>query len=122
MHQLDQLSKEEKIRMIMMRYKSVKDLWTYMTERSGYLMPSLKNCRLKHIQDILYGRKKFLYLKNVTAKKMPSWPELAVKNCYGLIMENCPQARLYLPDPHGKEMKLPEREFFWQVVYTLFPE
>ena len=78
MPNLDQLSKEEKIRMIMMRYKSVKDLWTYMTERSGYLMPSLKNCRLKHIQDILYGRKKFLYQKDVTAKKMPSWPELAI--------------------------------------------
>ena len=44
----------------MLRYKSAKDLWTYMTERLGYLMPTLKNCRLKHIQDILYGKKKVL--------------------------------------------------------------
>jgi hypothetical protein len=54
MQQIDSLSHDEKIRLIMMRYKSAKDLWTYMTERLGYLMPSLKNTRLKHIQDILY--------------------------------------------------------------------
>jgi len=28
----------------------------------------------------------------------------------------------YLPDPHGKEQKLPEREFFWQVMWTLIPD
>ena len=27
----------------------------------------------------------------------------------------------YLPDPHGKEQKLPEREFFWTVMWTLIP-
>jgi hypothetical protein len=90
MQQIDSLSHDEKIRLIMMRYKSAKDLWTYMTERLGYLMPSLKNCRLKHIQDILYQRKKVLLQKDVPAKKIPSWPELAVKNCYGMIKENCP--------------------------------
>ena len=106
----------------MIRYKSAKDLWTYMTERLGYLMPSLKNCRLQHIQDILHKRKKVLLQKNVPAKKIPSWPELSVKNCYANVIESCPEALEYLPDPHGKEQKLPEREFFWQVVYSLFPD
>ena len=87
----------------MMRYKSAKDLWLYMTERLGYLMPELKNCRLKHIQDIMYGRKKVLLLKNVSSKKVPSWPELSVKNCYSTVIQNCPEALDYLPDPHGKE-------------------
>jgi len=27
----------------------------------------------------------------------------------------------YLPDPHGKEQKLPERDFFWTVMWTLIP-
>jgi hypothetical protein len=121
MQQIEQLSQEEKIRLILLRYKSAKDLWTYMTERLGYLMPSLKNCRLKHIQDILYKRKKVLLQKNVPAKKVPAWPELSVKQCYGIIAANCPEALDYLPDLHGKEQKLPEREFFWQVVYSLFP-
>ena len=60
MQQIEQLSKQEKIRLILLRFKTAKDLWTYMTERLGYLMPSLKNCRLKHCQDIMYGNKKVL--------------------------------------------------------------
>ena len=106
----------------MLRFKTAKDLWTYMTERLGYLMPSLKNCRLKHCQDIMYGKKKVLLQKDVPAKRIPGWPELSVKNCYGMITQNCPEALEYLPDPHGKEQKLPEREFFWQVMYSQFPQ
>ena len=106
----------------MLRYKSAKDLWTYMTERLGYLMPSLKNTRLKHIQDILHKRKKVLLQKDVPAKKIPGWPELSVKNCYSTVIQNCPEALEYLPDPFGKEQKLPEREFFWQVMYALMPD
>ena len=45
MQQLDSLSKEEKIRLIMLRFKSSKDLYIYMAERLGYLLPTLKNCR-----------------------------------------------------------------------------
>ena len=56
-----------------------------MTERLGFLMPDLKNCRLKHIQDILYGKKKVLFQKDVPAKKLPGWPELSVKANYAMI-------------------------------------
>ena len=27
-----------------------------------------------------------------------------------------------MPDPYGHEQKLPERDFFWKVVYTLYPK
>jgi hypothetical protein len=27
----------------------------------------------------------------------------------------------YLPTPHGKEQKLPERDFFWTVMWTFIP-
>ena len=132
---MEKLSYEEKINMIRQRYRSTKDLWLYLTERctytplllllllcfiGGYLMPSLKNCRLKHIQDIFAGRKKVLLLEKCCAKKVPSWPEMSVKNCYPLVIENCPDITDYLPDPHGKEQRLPEKEFFWTVVYTLY--
>ena len=49
MQQIESLSYDEKVRMVMLRYKSAKDLWTYMTERLGYKIPSLNNTRLKHI-------------------------------------------------------------------------
>ena len=50
------------------RFKNTKDIHSYMTERLGYLMPSLKACRLQHIQDILSGRKKALKQKDVPAR------------------------------------------------------
>ena len=82
-------------------------------------MPTLKNCRLAHIQDILSKRKKVLLLKDVSAKKVPSWPELSVKQCYHLVIKNCPEVVAYMPSPSGKEMRLPEKDFFWSVMFTL---
>jgi len=38
------------------------------------------------------------------------------------VIKNCPQVLEYLPDPHGKEQKLPEREFFWTVMWTLMSD
>jgi hypothetical protein len=39
------------------------------------------------MQDILCGKKKVLYLKDVPAFKVPNWPELSVKHCYHLAIE-----------------------------------
>ena len=88
----------------------------------GFFMPTLKNCRLKHIQDILTKKKKVLIQEKVSAKKVPSWPELSVKNCYHEAVESLPGLLDYLPDPHGKEQKLPERDFFLAVMYTLYSD
>ena len=46
---------------------------------------------------------------------------MSVKNCYQQVVSNCPKVLEYLPDPHGKEQKLPERDFFWSVMWTLIP-
>ena len=85
-------------------------------------MPSLKNCRLQHIQDILTKKKKVLKLEDCSARIVPSWSELSVKNCYPTVVKNRPEVLEYLPDPYGKEQRLPEREFFWTVMWTLLPE
>jgi hypothetical protein len=63
-----------------------------------------------------------LLQKNVSAKKVPSWPELSVKNCYHNAVQGLPELLNYLPDPHGKEQRLPERDFFWSVMYTLYSD
>ena len=83
-------------------------------------MPNLKRCTLSHIQEILSKKKKVLLLKECCFKKVPSWPELSVKQCYDTVVRNCPDILLYLPTPTGKEVRLPEREFFWTVVYSLY--
>ena len=131
------LLRDDKIRLIRQRYKSTKDLHTYMVERRkfyyhlfifpfylivGYLLPSLKQCRLSHIMAILTKRKKVLLLKDVSAKKTPSWPELSVKQCYHAVTANCPEVLEYLPDLDGKEQRLPERDYFWATMWTLMPD
>ena len=66
--------------------------------------------------------KKWLHRDDVSNKLVPTWPELSVKRCYQNVIECCPDVLRYLPDPHGHEQKLPEREFFWKVVQTLYPK
>ena len=119
MKTLDQLSREEKINLIMARFRTVKDLHTYMSERLNYLLPPFKNTRLSHLQDILYKKKKVLLLSDVTAKKVPNWPELSLKRCFTMVTESCPEILNYLPD--FNENKPVDRDFFWQVTYTLCP-
>ena len=52
---------------------------------------------------------------------MPNWPELVVKNVYPQVIKFDGLAN-YLPDVQGNDKRLPEREFFWKVLYSLFPE
>ena len=85
-------------------------------------MPTLKNCRLQHIQDVLSKKKKVLKICETNPRPIPSWGELGVKNIYPIVIENVPEILQYLPDPHGKEQRLPERQFFYAVVATLYPE
>ena len=68
------------------------------------------------------GKKKFLYSKNVPSRIVPHFPELAIKECYPKAIEALPDLVHYLPDPWGKDKRLPEREFFWRVMYALYPK
>ena len=82
----------------------------------------MKQTRLSHLQDILSGKKKALKQTQVPARTVPNWPQLAVKHHYDVAikLENVAD---YLPQPTGKdELRLPERDFFWKIVYTLHPE
>ena len=67
------------------------------------------------------GEKKVLFAKDVPARVVPHFPELATKICYPKAIEALPELKDYLPDPWGKENRLPEREFFWRVMYAKFP-
>ena len=60
--------------------------------------------------------------KDVPAKTVPHWPELSVKECYPKAIKNLPNLALHLPEPWGKDRRLPEREFFWRTMYALYPD
>ena len=66
-------------------------------------MPSQKRTTLTHIQDIMNKRKKVLIITECCHKRVPGWPELSVKECYGMITQGCPEVINYLPDITGKQ-------------------
>ena len=67
------------------------------------------------------GQKKVLFSKDVPSRIVPHFPELYVKECYHRAVSALPGLVDYLPDPYGEDNRLPEREFFWRVMYALFP-
>ena len=90
----------------------------------GYLLPPLKATRLQHLQDIFAGRKRALRQKDVPARQLPHWPELAVKVVYPQVINLLPQLQDYLPDPTGTQdhLRYPDRDFFYRVLYALYPD
>ena len=77
---------------------------------------------MQFIEAILLGKKKFLYQKDISVREVPHWNELSVKACYPKAIQALPGIKEYLPDPWGKDNRLPERDFFWKVMYALFPK
>jgi len=86
-------------------------------------MPSFKNCRLDFLQDILKGSKSALKASEVPARKVPHWPELALKHIYPQITKTHPDILQYLPAITGHlSPRYPERDFFYVVLNALHPE
>ena len=84
-------------------------------------MPEYKNCRLEFLHQVMGKKKKHLLRTKLCNKIVPNYPELSVKRCYHNVLQCCPDISDYLPDlTSGAENKLPERYFFWTVVYTLY--
>jgi hypothetical protein len=53
----------------------------------GYLMPPLKSTRMEFYQAVYTGRKKTIMQKDVPARKVPGWDELAVKKIHPMVIE-----------------------------------
>jgi hypothetical protein len=69
------------------------------------------------------SKKKVLRQKDVPARKIPQWPQLAVKLIYPQAAKMVPDILDYLPDLQGKdEDRYPERDFFYRVLNALHPE
>ena len=86
-------------------------------------MPSFKTCRLEFLQAIFAGKKKALRATDVPARRVPHWPEMAVKTIYPQMIAMHPDLLDYLLEPHGNKVKLfPEREFFYTVLNALHPD
>ncbi len=63
------------------------------------------------------GKKKALLAKEVPARKVPTWPELAMKLIYPQVIERHPDLLEYLPELGGAQPpRYAEKEFFYRVL------
>ena len=120
---------------VALRYKGFNDLYTFfniigkfcvrtpvrtVTQLSADVhLPSRKNCSLLFLQQMAEGTKKTIERSKVPSNSVPQWPELSVKLLSSLVMAD-PVLRDYFPDKF-RSGKLPERDFFWGVVFAIKP-
>ena len=69
------------------------------------------------MKQLLGEEKKLLELRAVRQCNVPRFDELSVKKFWPLMQPDA-NFMLYMPDP-TPEGRLPEREYFWNVLNTL---
>ena len=69
------------------------------------------------IKLVLVEKKKLLSLSKVKHVHVPKYEELSVKKLWPL-MHNVEDFMVYMPDPSAED-KLPDRQYFWNVLNTV---
>jgi len=98
---------------------SVSKLSRHLPDLADAHIASKKACSLDFLQQMAEGRKKYLLRRMIPTFKVPTWPELSVKALYKDVMAD-EVLRDYFPDRYPKG-RLPERQFFWGVIYGVKP-
>ena len=80
-------------------------------------MPSIRNCSLEFLKDILCGKKKY-FLREIICLKVPTCPELTAANVMQQVKAH-QQIMVYLPDFKDGAKKYIERDFLFCIVNTI---
>ncbi len=102
---------------LLARFQSKADFVSYMTNQLQLYVPPEKMLNKDFMKQLLTEAKRLLDLRAVQHVNMPRYDELSVKRFWPL-MQTDDVFMLYMPDatPDGR---LPEREYFWNVLNTL---
>ena len=113
------------------RFRSMKDLYTYLTEvrktslmvLSGlvhFYLPPLDLVNKNFLKKVLRNEKSLLKMEEVKLVKVPTYEELSVKAMYDEVLED-EDVRKYLPD-QGAKAKPIHRFFFFNILNSVYPE
>ena len=102
---------------LLARFRSKEDFMDYMKNQLQLYVPPTKMLNRDFMKQLLAEEKKLLELRQVVHVNVPHYDELSVKKFWPL-MQRDKTFMLYMPDatPDGR---LPEREYFWNVLNTL---
>ena len=102
---------------LLARFRSKDDFISYMTNQLQLYVPPEKMLNRDFMKQLLVEDKKLLELRQVIHANVPRYDELSVKKFWPLMQKDA-VFMLYMPDPTA-EGRLPEREYFWNVLNTL---
>jgi len=102
---------------LLARFQSKEDFISYMSNQLQLYVPPEKMLNRDFMKQLLAEDKKLLELRQVIHCSVPQYDELSVKKFWPLMQPDV-AFMLYMPDPMP-DGRLPEREYFWNVLNTL---
>ncbi len=84
----------------------------------GVFLPPYEWCSKIFLGQLLTGKRKWVFRKDVPRLSAPKWPELALADIWPQIQEDR-ELLLYFPERATINAKLPNRDFFWGILQTL---
>ena len=80
-------------------------------------MPSIRNCPISFLRDILCGRKRFFLQREVAHITVPKCPELTIEKVLAIAQQH-DSIMQYIPDLKDEGNQYIERQFLFTVVNT----
>ena len=102
---------------LLSRFRSKEDFVSYMGNQLQLYVPPEKMLNRAFMKQLLVEKKKLLELRDVIQASVPRYDELSVKKFWPLMQPDAAFMQ-YMPDP-TQDGRLPEREYFWNVLNTL---
>ena len=105
---------------LLARFRSKEDFISYMSNQLQLYVPPEKMLNRDFMKQLLVEDKKLLELCKVIHCSVPRYDELSVKKFWPLMQKDA-AFMVYMPDPTA-DGRLPERQYFWNVLNTLQTE
>ena len=104
---------------LLTRFQSKADFVQYFRHQLQLYVPPEKMLNRDFIKQLLTEEKKLLELREVRHVQVPRYDELSVKKFWPFMQPDAAFMQ-YMPDPTA-DGRLPEREYFWNVLNTAQP-
>ncbi|MEE3276648.1 MAG: hypothetical protein VX193_02320 [Candidatus Thermoplasmatota archaeon] len=104
---------------LLAKFQSKADFTQYFEQQLQLYVPPEKMLNKDFTKQLFAEKKKMLELSQVRHVHVPHYDELSVKKFWPLMHADL-AFMMYMPDP-TPDGRLPEREFFWNVLNTLQP-
>ena len=101
---------------IAIKARSKKEVYYVLSAEGGIYLPPIMDANSSYLKDIVRGKKKFLYNKDVKVTKVPQIKELYIADLLNWGKDNS-NIDSYLPE--YKYAKHPNRDWLWNILNSI---